>query len=105
MILMLLVRCRLLDNIGDINRVCWIVSVFPLITQEFCDNQFVACVEAAGGDAIAIQACTQEKARCDVTVTTEVPEGQFTSDALAFAEPSILELAISLRGWTHNLIG
>ena len=85
------------DNIGVL-EFAGLFQYFPLITQEFCDNQFVACVEAAGGDAIAIQACTQEKARCDVTVTTEVPEGQFTSDALAFADTEYLRVSNITQG-------
>ena len=85
------------DNIGVL-EFAGLFQYFPLITQEFCDNQFVACVEAAGGDAIAIQACTQEKSRCDVTVTTEVPEGQFTSDALEFANTEYLRVSNITQG-------
>ena len=72
------------DNIGVL-EFAGLFEYFPLITQEFCDTQFAECITAADGDLTAIQACTQEKARCDTSVTTEIPEGKFTSDVLVLA--------------------
>ena len=46
------------DNIGVL-EFAGLFEYIPVITQEYCDNQFVACVEAAGGDP-AIQACTMQ---------------------------------------------
>ena len=84
-------------NIGVLDF-AGLFQYFNLITQEFCDNQFVACIEAAGGDASAISACQSEKARCDVTVTTEVPEGQFTSDTIQFADVEYLRISNITQG-------
>ena len=91
------------DNIGVL-EFAGLFEYFPLITQEFCDTQFADCITAADGDLTAIQACTQEKARCDTSVTTEILEGQFTSDALCLQIQSISELVTSLKV-VSNLIG
>ena len=85
------------DNIGVL-EFAGLFQYFPLITQEFCDTQFADCVAAADGDLTAIQACTQEKARCDATVTTEVPEGEFTSDSLTFADTEYLRISNITQG-------
>ena len=93
------------ENIGVLDF-AGLFQYFTLITQEFCDNQFVACIEAAGGDAGAISACQSEKARCDVTVTTEVPEGQFTSDAIQFADVEYLRVSnFTLGGAEFDWVG
>ena len=93
------------ENIGVLDF-AGLFQYFTLITQEFCDNQFVACIEAAGGDASAISACQSEKARCDVTVTTEVPEGQFTSDAIQFADVEYLRVSnFTLGGAEFDWVG
>ena len=85
------------DNIGVL-EFAGLFEYFPLITQEFCDTQFADCITAADGDLTAIQACTQEKARCDTSVTTEIPEGQFTSDALVFADTEYLRISNITQG-------
>ena len=88
------------DNIGVL-EFAGLFQYFPLITQEFCDTQFADCVAAADGDLPAIQACTQEKARCDSSVTTEVPEGEFTSDVLQFADVEYLRISNITQGGTE----
>ena len=85
------------DNIGVL-EFAGLFEYFPLVTQEFCDTQFADCITAADGDLTAIQACTQEKARCDTSVTTEIPEGQFTSDALVFADTEYLRISNITQG-------
>ena len=80
------------SNIGVL-EFAGLFRYFPLITQEYCDTQFAECVEAANGDLTAIQACTQEKTRCDVTVTTEIPDGEFTSDVLAYSDTQYLRIS------------
>ena len=85
------------DNIGVL-EFAGLFQYFPLITQEFCDTQFSDCITAADGDLNAIQACTQEKARCDTSVTTEVPEGQFTSDVLVFSDVEYLRISNITQG-------
>jgi len=85
------------DNIGVL-EFAGLFQYFPLITQEFCDTQFSDCITAADGDLTAIQACTQEKGRCDATVTTEVPEGQFTSDVLVFSDVEYLRISNITQG-------
>ena len=85
------------NNIGVL-EFAGLFQYFTLITQEFCDNQFAECVAAADGDITAIQACSQEKARCDTSVTTEVPEGEFTSDNLDFASTEYLRISNFTQG-------
>ena len=85
------------DNIGVL-EFAGLFEYFPLVTQEFCDTQFADCITAADGDLTAIQACTQEKARCDTSVTTEIPEGQFTSDVLVFSDVEYLRISNITQG-------
>ena len=85
------------DNIGVL-EFAGLFEYFPLITQEFCDTQFAECITAADGDLTAIQACTQEKARCDTSVTTEIPEGKFTSDVLVLADVEYLRISNITQG-------
>ena len=84
-------------NIGVL-EFAGLFQYFPLITQEFCDTQFADCITAADGDLTAIQDCTQEKARCDTSVTTEIPEGEFTSDAVEFANTEYLRISNITQG-------
>ena len=84
-------------NIGVL-EFAGLFQYFPLITQEFCDTQFADCITAADGDLTAIQVCTQEKARCDTSVTTEIPEGEFTSDAVEFANTEYLRISNITQG-------
>ena len=85
------------DNIGVL-EFAGLFEYFPLVTQEFCDTQFADCITVADGDLTAIQACTQEKARCDTSVTTEIPEGQFTSDVLVFSDVEYLRISNITQG-------
>jgi len=71
---------------------------FPLKTQAMCDAQTTDCLNAAGGDALAIQACLAEQARCEAEITTEIPEGEFTSDFLRYADVQYLRISNTTQG-------
>ena len=80
------------DNIGVLDF-AGLFEYMPLVTQAYCDAQFAECVAAADGDPAALQACTQEQARCSANVTTEVPDGKFTSDEHVYADVNYLRIS------------
>ena len=85
------------DNIGVL-EFAGLFQYFPLVTQEMCDAQTTECINAADGDLTLIQACLTEQARCEASITTEVPEGQFTSDVLQFADVEYLRISNITQG-------
>ena len=80
------------DNIGVLDF-AGLFEYMPLVTQADCDAQFAECIANAGGDPLAMQACTQEQARCSAEVTTEVPDGKFTSDEHVYANVNYLRIS------------
>ena len=85
------------DNIGVL-EFAGLFRYFPLKTQAMCDAETTDCLNAAGGDAIAIQACLTAQARCEAEITTEIPEGEFTSDVLQFADVEYLRISNITQG-------
>ena len=85
------------DNIGVLDF-AGLFQYFPLKTQEMCDTAAVDCLNAANGDAAAIQACLAEQARCEAEITTEIPDGQFTSDLITYADVQYLRLSNKTLG-------
>ena len=93
------------ENIGVLDF-AGLFEYFPLLTQEMCDAQTTDCINAADGDLELIQACISEQARCEANITTEIPEGQFTSDAIQFADVEYLRVSnftLSDRDWETSL--
>jgi len=84
-------------NIGVLDF-AGLFTYFTLITTETCALEFQECVAATDGDLTAIQACTQEQVRCENNVTTEIPEGQFTSDAITYADTEYLRVSDTTLG-------
>ena len=80
------------DNIGVLDF-AGLFEYMPLVTEATCNAEFAECVAAAEGDPEALQACTQEQARCMANVTTEVPEGKFVSDQHVYADVNYLRIS------------
>ena len=80
------------NNIGVLDF-AGLFEYMPLITEDYCNEQFTECVLNAAGDAEALQVCTQEQARCMANVTTEVPDGKFTSDDHVYANVNYLRIS------------
>ena len=80
------------DNIGVLDF-AGLFEYMPLITEDTCNAQFAECVAAAAGDSEALQACTQEQARCMANITTEVPDGKFVSDEHVYANVNYLRIS------------
>ena len=79
-------------NIGVLDF-AGLFKYMPAVTQEFCDSQQTACLIAAAGDPDSIQACIAEHARCVTDITTEVPEGEFSSDQHIYADVNTLRIS------------
>ena len=80
------------NNIGVLDF-AGLFQYMPLVTEETCNAEFSECVLAAGGDPAALQACTQEQARCIANITTELPSGKFTSDSHVYADVNYLRIS------------
>ena len=90
------------DNIGVLDF-AGLFKYMPLVTADTCNDQFAECIAAANGDALAIQACTQEKARCDANITDAVPDGFFTSDSHTYADVQFLRISnITINDATYD---
>ena len=84
-------------NIGVLDF-AGLFTYFTLVTAETCAIEFQECVAAANGDMASIQACTQEQARCENNITTEIPDGQFTSDNATYADTEYLRISNTTLG-------